>query len=267
LFGSSAIGLFGGVIPVADEESVVSEEAAANVDAAADATVEAATEGAETLTGLDAAAAAAGTDGGIWELIPLVDKGGPIVVILLALSVLSLAIILLKVFQFWRAGLTRRAFIDVAIDKVKSGDTDGAAAVLRKTRSPVARTLLAGVEGAQNGGSAEEEIARVGGNELGGLQSYFRWLEVIGNISPLLGLLGTVIGMINAFQQLQLAGNKVDPAILSGGIWVALLTTAVGLAVAIPAIASLNLLESRVDMARLTLRDASSRLLAALKSA
>jgi len=252
---------------VADEESVVSDETGAGVDAAVEATLDgAAAESADGLTGLDAAAAA-GTDSGIWELIPLVDRGGPIVVILLCLSVLSLAIILLKVFQFWRAGLTRRAFIDVAIDKVKSGDTDGAAAVLRKTRSPVARTLLAGVEGAQNGGNAEEEIARVGGNELGGLQSYFRWLEVIGNISPLLGLLGTVIGMINAFQQLQLAGNKVDPAILSGGIWVALLTTAVGLAVAIPAIASLNLLESRVDVARLTLRDASLRLLAALKSA
>jgi biopolymer transport protein ExbB len=253
---------------VADEQVVESEEtveagAEAAGDVAAETGGEAGVEGADAV--LDAAAA--GADSGIWELVPLIDKGGPIVVILLCLSVLSLAIILLKVFQFWRAGLNRRSFIETAIDKIKAGDKDGAAAVLRKTRSPVARTLLAGVEGSLNGGSAEEEIARVGGNELGGLQSYFRWLEVIGNISPLLGLLGTVIGMINAFQQLQLAGNKVDPAILSGGIWVALLTTAVGLAVAIPAIASLNLLESRVDVARLTLRDASSRLVAALRSA
>lgn len=211
--------------------------------------------------------ATAGADAStVWELIPLVDKGGPIVVILLVLSVLSLAIILLKLFQFSRAGLTRRAFVDTAIAKIKEGDKDGAASVLRKTKSPIARTLLAGVDASSNGGDAAEEIARVGGNELGGLQSYFRWLEVIGNISPLLGLLGTVIGMISAFQQLQLAGNKVDPAILSGGIWEALLTTAVGLAVAIPAIAALNLLESRVDVARLALRDAASRTLAALKA-
>jgi len=249
---------------VADEQVVESGETVeAGAEAVADAAAEASVEGADAV--LDAAAA--GADTGIREMIPLVDKGGPIVVILLCLSVLSLAIILLKVFQFWRAGLSRRGFIETAIEKSKAGDKEGAATVLRKTRSPVARTLLAGVEGSLNGGSAEEEIARVGGNELGGLQSYFRWLEVIGNISPLLGLLGTVIGMINAFQQLQLAGNKVDPAILSGGIWVALLTTAVGLAVAIPAIASLNLLESRVDVARLTLRDASSRLVAALRSA
>jgi len=219
--------------------------------------------GAEASNALDAAAS--GADSTIWSIVPLIDKGGPIVVILLCLSVLSLAIILLKVFQFWRAGLTRRAFVDAAITKIEAGDQEGAAALLRKTRSPIARTLLAGVEGSLKGANAEEEIARVGGNELGGLQSYFRWLEVIGNISPLLGLLGTVIGMISAFQQLEGAGNKVDPAILSGGIWVALLTTAVGLAVAIPAITALNLLESRVDVARLALRDASSRLAAALK--
>jgi biopolymer transport protein ExbB len=251
------------------EDQILSNEAAGNVEAA-QAGVEAgpgAGADADGVTGdalLDVASAADSST--IWELIPLVDKGGPIVVILLALSVLSLAIILLKLFQFSRAGLTRRSFVDAAIAKIKSGDKEGAANILRKTRSPIARTLQAGVEASIAGGDADEEVARVGGNELGGLQSYFRWLEVIGNISPLLGLLGTVIGMISAFQQLQLAGNKVDPAILSGGIWEALLTTAVGLAVAIPAIAALNLLESRVDVARLALRDAASRTLSALKA-
>lgn len=212
-------------------------------------------------------AAAAGADGGIFSIVPLIDKGGPIVIILMFMSVLSLAIILFKVLQFWRAGLARRAFIDASISKITSGDKAGAASLLRKTRSPIARTLAAGVDASLRGENAEEEIARVGGNELGGLQSYFRGLEVIGNISPLLGLLGTVIGMISAFQQLESAGSKVDPAILSGGIWEALLTTAVGLAVAIPAISALNLMESRVDVARLALRDASSRVLTALKSA
>lgn len=249
---------------MAEEDNTAGEETSEAVDAA-EGTV-AGAEGGE-VAGLDALAdgASDAAAGGWFELVPLIDKGGPIVVILIALSVLSLAIILLKIFQFWRAGLTRRAFIDAALAKVASGDNDGAANILRKTRSPIARTLLAGVEAKASGAGVEEEISRVGGNELGGLQSYFRWLEVIGNISPLLGLLGTVIGMISAFQQLELAGNKVDPALLSGGIWEALLTTAVGLAVAIPAIGALNLLESRVDVARLVLRDASSRLVTALK--
>jgi len=225
----------------------------------------------ELLGGLDGNvaldAAAAGADGGLFSIVPLIDKGGPIVIILMCMSVLSLAIILFKILQFWRAGLARRSFIDSSISKITSGDKAGAASLLRKTRSPIARTLAAGVDASLRGENVEEEISRVGGNELGGLQSYFRGLEVIGNISPLLGLLGTVIGMINAFQQLENAGSKVDPAILSGGIWEALLTTAVGLAVAIPAISALNLLESRVDTARLALRDASSRLITALKSA
>ena len=62
-----------------------------------------------------------------------------------------------------------------------------------------------------------------------------RVLELTTQIAPLLGLFGTVLGMISAFQALQNAGAEADPAVLAGGIWVALMTTAVGLAIAIPA--------------------------------
>jgi len=63
-------------------------------------------------------------------------------------------------------------------------------------------------------------------------------LEIIGQVSPLIGLLGTVIGMIDSFNELELGGSLVDPSILAGGIWTALLTTAMGLIVAIPALIS-----------------------------
>jgi|TARA_X000001316_G_scaffold11934_1_gene5045 biopolymer transport protein ExbB len=206
--------------------------------------------------------------GGEWfDLIPLLDKGGPIVAILLALSVLSFAIILLKIVQYWRANLSRRSFVDAILAKVAAGDLAGATQIAAKHKSPIAKVMHAGVLSKQDGTDAAEEMARVGGNELGSLQSYFRWLEIIGNVSPLLGLLGTVIGMIEAFQRLEEAGNQVDPGILSGGIWAALLTTAVGLSVAIPAVSALNLFESKVDQVRLGLRDASSRLLAQLRKA
>ena len=79
-------------------------------------------------------------------------------------------------------------------------------------------------------------------------------MEVISNIAPLLGLLGTVIGMINAFSKLEEAGSRVDPAILAGGIWEALLTTAFGLIVAIPALAAFYWLDGRVDKAREDMR-------------
>jgi len=235
--------------------------------------LEGAVEGGEAVAegaanGAEAVADAATAGASSWfDMVPLIDKGGPIVVILIILSVLSLAIILLKIVQFWRAGLSRRSFIDPAIEMAGTGDLEGAAGTLRKHRSPIARVMLAGVQAKQTGLEPSEEMGRVGGNELGALQGYFRWLEVIGNISPLLGLLGTVIGMIEAFQQLEAAGNRVDPAILSGGIWEALLTTAVGLAVAIPAIGALNLFENKVDLVRLNMRDATSRMLAALRKA
>ena len=94
-------------------------------------------------------------------------------------------------------------------------------------------------------------------------RKYFRILEVIATLSPLLGLFGTVLGMIDAFQQLEGAGSTVDPAILSGGIWVALLTTAAGLAVAIPTIILLNYLEGVADRYKAELEDSITRVFTA----
>ena len=211
---------------------------------------------------------AQGGGGDVWYSIgSLLDKGGPIVAILLVLSVISAAIILLKIVQFWTAGLSKRSFVDPAVDRGEQGDPGGALETLKKHKTPLARAMAAGVRAKMRGDLRDEDVAaeiqRVGTMELGALQRYLRWLEVIGNISPLLGLLGTVIGMINAFQSLEAAGTQVDPALLSGGIWVALLTT-VGLIVALPAITALNLLEGKIDQVRLSMRDASSRVIAAL---
>ena len=83
---------------------------------------------------------------------------------------------------------------------------------------------------------------------------------MIAALSPLLGLFGTVLGMIEAFHRLEDAGTAVDPAVLSGGIWEALLTPAAGLAVAIPAIIALNWLEHRIDNFKLAMEDAMTRI-------
>ena len=89
---------------------------------------------------------------------------------------------------------------------------------------------------------AETEFAR--------LERGFRFLDTVAQLSPLLGLFGTVLGMISAFQALQEAGSQVDPSILAGGIWVALMTTAVGLAVAMPTSLVLSWFEARMDAER-----------------
>lgn len=75
-------------------------------------------------------------------------------------------------------------------------------------------------------------------------------LDTIAQLAPLMGLFGTVLGMIDAFQALQEAGSNVDPSILAGGIWVALLTTAVGLAVAMPITLILSYFETRIENER-----------------
>ena len=84
----------------------------------------------------------------------------------------------------------------------------------------------------------------------GALKSGLRPLELIAGIAPLMGLLGTVLGMITAFQAMEAAGASVDPSVLSGGIWAALLTTAIGLIVAIPTLAMHTALDSWTDRLR-----------------
>jgi biopolymer transport protein ExbB len=247
-----------------EEETIVdaANGAVEGASAAADGASNATTGGAADII-------AQGGSGDVWYSIgSLIDKGGPIVAILLVLSVISAAVILLKIVQFWTSGLSRRGFVDPAVDKIERGDLGGSLEILKKHKTPLARAMAAGVRAKMRGDLRDEDVAaeiqRVGTMELGSLQRYLRWLEVIGNISPLLGLLGTVIGMINAFQSLEAAGTQVDPALLSGGIWVALLTTAVGLIVALPAITALNLFEGKVDQVRLSMRDGTSRVIAAL---
>ena len=87
------------------------------------------------------------------------------------------------------------------------------------------------------------------------LASHLRILEVIASLAPLLGLFGTVLGMIEAFQAMESAGSAVNPAVLSGGIWKALLTTAAGLAVAIPVALAHGWFERRVEVVAAHLRD------------
>ncbi|MCY0153458.1 MotA/TolQ/ExbB proton channel family protein [Hoeflea alexandrii] len=107
-----------------------------------------------------------------------------------------------------------------------------------------------------------EDVLAVNANaQIKALQRGFRVLDTIAQIAPLIGLFGTVLGMITAFQALQQSGHNVDPSILAGGIWVALLTTAVGLAVAMPTSIALTYFESRVDRHQQAIEMAVTRIL------
>ncbi|HIO00932.1 MAG TPA: MotA/TolQ/ExbB proton channel family protein, partial [Alphaproteobacteria bacterium] len=195
--------------------------------------------------------------------IGLLDKGGPVMLVLLALSVVALTIILVKIYQFSRSRLLRTEFIDQAVLLLHNDGPDTTLLALAETPHPVARVMETTLRTSTNTSLSIEdrdtEISRVGSAEIRNLESYLRGLEVIANLSPLLGLLGTVLGMIKAFARLESAGTKVDPAILAGGIWEALLTTAFGLSVAIPALAAFYILEGQVENVRAQMKDATIR--------
>ena len=179
---------------------------------------------------------------------------------------LALAIVLRKAAQFVRAGVGRRDALEAALAAWSAGEPDRALSLLARVRDPAARTVEAAVRGKLDGAlerrDLEEEAARDGAARLASLRSHLRLLELIAMICPLLGLLGTVLGMIDAFRSLEAAGSRVDPAILSGGIWVALLTTAAGLLVAIPAAAAHHVFEGIVERTAHSMEDALTRVLA-----
>lgn len=192
-------------------------------------------------------------------------RGGPVMFVLLALSILMVAIVLVKVSQFRASGLGDTAFIDHVLGAVREDHADRAGARLALTPHPIARVFETAIEASASGRpwkEAEASIHRAGSDELGRLESRLSDLELIATIAPLLGLLGTVLGMIQAFAEVERFGSTVDPSLLAGGIWQALLTTAFGLIVAIPALAAAHVFQSKVDRLRDLMGDSVSELLA-----
>lgn len=197
------------------------------------------------------AASAAGTPATLWDTLgAFADAGGPVVLILAGLSVLMLATAFLKTGQFLRLGVWRRAHAHHAIGLQRRGRTDHAAAAADVGRGVAARIVgdaLRALADGRDRGSVRDEAHRRVDETAERLQTNIRILEIIASLAPLLGLFGTVLGMIAAFQQLEAAGARADPSILSGGIWEALLTTAVGLAVAMPSVVLVNLFDRSVE--------------------
>jgi biopolymer transport protein ExbB len=175
--------------------------------------------------------------------------GGPVVAVLIVMSVMMLAVTLYKLWQFASAGVGRHRVLSQALDAWDMGDHAGAQARLGQSHSYLAPLVAAAMRAPAQPG-LEGRLDAEAGLLLAQLERGFRFLDIIAQIAPLLGLFGTVLGMISAFQNLQSAGASVDPSLLAGGIWVALLTTAVGLAVAIPTSMILAWFESRTARER-----------------
>lgn len=173
--------------------------------------------------------------------LDFINAGGPVLYLLAALSVMTLALIFAKTLQFSSARLGERSK-QGALMRVR-GATEAALDALKEEK----QIEKAGFQAARR--------------ELRPLEAGLGFLGMIAMLSPLIGLLGTVVGMIEAFRALSEAGGAVDPGLLSAGIWVALLTTAAGLIVAIPATVAHGWFEGRLarfaDLAEQTIGEAA----------
>ena len=193
-------------------------------------------------------------------------KGGWVMYLIIALSIYALGIILFKTYQFITSSALDTSFVDRIMMYVKRGELTDAANMLKRERGPVARIMRVAVDCILNREmsmkSRESEISRVGSGELRYLESHMRGLEMAATVAPLMGLMGTVIGMIKSFGQLSEAGSRIDPSMLAGGIWEALVTTAGGLMVAIPAMGAYYMLDSLIERVRASMRDVTIQVLA-----
>ncbi|KUJ78809.1 MotA/TolQ/ExbB proton channel family protein [Ruegeria profundi] len=175
--------------------------------------------------------------------------GGPVVAVLIAMSVVTLAVTFYKLWQFAASGVGRHRVLSQALQAWDAGDKQAARARLAESHSYLAPLVGVAMDAPDTPG-LDQRLDAEAGLALAGLERGFRLLDTVAQLAPLLGLFGTVLGMIEAFRSLQAAGSSVDPSLLAGGIWVALVTTAVGLAVAMPTSMVLSWFESRTARER-----------------
>ena len=192
--------------------------------------------------------------------LELMKKGGPVMWIILVCSLLALFIFLIKVFQFHREEVGVRDLLRGLFNVLKRDGFVEALTLCDNTPGPVARLLGAGILAYQRGdadiSSAIDEAAL---EELPKLERHIRLFSTLTYIMPLLGLFGTVLGMLGVFESLSANGNFTTEAV-GKPIWQALLTTAAGLSITIPCHVGYNYLVGRVESMVLDMEKAALEL-------
>jgi len=182
--------------------------------------------------------------------VDIVHRGGPVMIPIVMCSIFALTVALERLYFFLRLGAKTAPFLEALRGAVQGRQWDEADALCERTAGPIARVGAAGLAARE---APEEEIQHVmedaARDELPVVEGHVRWLATFAQVATLLGLLGTVSGMVEAFQVIQTkagGANPVSPGDLAGGIWEALTTTVAGLEVAIPTILVYNYLVSRI---------------------
>ena len=184
----------------------------------------------------------------MWEFI---IKGGPIMGLIILCSVMAFAVFLERMWHLRNAKIDTKKFMQEISNKVKKNKVMEALDMCNMTKGPIARILKSGImKYDRPRQDIKEAIEDAGVHEVPLLERNLGVLATIAHITPLLGLLGTVVGMLKAFQVIEekaMSMVPVNPGDLAGGIWEALITTVAGLSIAIPTYVVYNYLVSRVD--------------------
>ncbi|MCY4154618.1 MAG: MotA/TolQ/ExbB proton channel family protein [Gammaproteobacteria bacterium] len=193
-------------------------------------------------------------------MLELVKSGGVLIWPLLLCSVISLAIICERFWSLQRKRIIPANMVKFVWEWHKKKSLDAQRLDMLKKSSPLGRVLAAGLSNmGQSREIMKESIEEVGRHVAHDLERYLNTLGTIASISPLLGLLGTVVGMIKVFAVITTQGVG-DPAVLAAGISEALITTAVGLTVAIPSLMFYRYFRGRVDELVVTMEQEAIKL-------
>lgn len=179
-------------------------------------------------------------------MLELFTKGGPLMYPLLLCSIITVALSLERTYHYIKAEGSKH-FDLKAKELIMRGEYDNALHFAQETPGPVAAVVAAALENrGQKKSLIEDAISARGSYELKRLNEHLHILELTGRIAPLIGLLGTVMGMVQAFKTLAVLKGTIDPSLLAGGIWEALITTVAGMCVAIPALIFHHFFEDKV---------------------
>ena len=192
-------------------------------------------------------------------MVDLFIKGGNFMYPLLVMLFFGVVVMIERFYTLFKARIKAKEFMVELQDALKQNGPEGAAELCSNTRGPVATVLHAGLLRLDRGiEHVEKSIEESGAIEMAFLERGLVWLSTVANLAPLVGFLGTVSGMIRAFNDIAAAGD-VDPSVVAGGISEALITTASGLVVAIPVQAAYNFFLSKIDKIIIDLQESSNQ--------
>ncbi len=182
---------------------------------------------------------------GLWELF---QSGGWLMWVLVALGGVVIFIFAERFFAIRKASKLDMNFMNRIRDYISEGRVDVALDTCRHTNTPIARMIEKGIERiGRPMGDVQNAIENAANLEVAKLEKGLPYLSMISGGAPMVGFLGTVIGMVQAFMAMEVAGGVVDMSVLAGGMYVAMLTTVAGLIVGIPAYFGYNYLVARIE--------------------